>query len=331
MTAVLRVHVAALTSQPDLFWVTEERVAAACRRHPETARRVAFDWSWDHDRFAAGIARADIAIGWRFPRQGLRAMAPRLRWIALTGAGSEHLQPFDWVWPGLHITNNSGVHGAKAAEFAGAALLAMAHGLAFFADNKARRHWHKRFTTRIEGKTAVIIGLGGMGAATARWLKRRLAMRVIGVTRRGRPCRWADRVVATDAIDSVLGEADSVIVMAPLTEATRGLIDRRRLLLMKPGATLINMGRAGIVDNAALAELLTQGRLAAALLDVFDPEPLPPSSPLWQVPNLMLVPHCSSDDAETYIPETLDLFFANLARFLKGGRLLNRIATRRGY
>ena len=331
MTKTLRVHVSALTSQPEVFRVTEERVAAACRRHPATARHVAFDWSWDHDRFAAGIAAADIVIGWRFPLRELRAMAPNLAWMALTGAGSEHLQPFDWAWPGLKITNNSGVHGEKAAEFAGAAVLAMAHGLPFFADSKARRRWQKRFTTRIEGGTAVVIGMGGMGAATARWLKRRLAMRVIGVSRRGRPCRWADRVVAGGEIDAVLGEADTVVVMAPLTGETRGLLDRRRLLLMKPGATLLNMGRAAIVDYGALAELLAAGRIAAAVLDVFDPEPLPASSPLWRVPNLMLVPHCSSDDAERYIPKTLDLFFANLARFLKGGRLANRIDTRRGY
>lgn len=331
MAAPLRIHVCALTSQPDVFRVTEERVAAACLRHEHLARHVRFDWSWEHDRFAEGIADADIMIGWRFPRRELRAMAPRLRWITLTGAGTEHLQPFDWVWRGLALTSNSGVHAAKAAEFAGAAVLAMAHGLPFFATGKAERRWERRFTTCIEGGTAVVIGLGGMGGATARWLKQRLAMRVLGVTRTGRPFRWADKVVAVDGIDRVLPEADTVVVMAPLTDGTRNLLDRRRLGLMKPGATLLNMGRAAIVDYEALADLLETGHLAGAVLDVFDPEPLPVSSRLWTTPDLVISPHCSSDDIRNYIPLTLDLFFANLARFLEGRRLANRVSTRLQY
>ena len=326
-----RVHVAGLTAQADVFRVTGERVEAACSRHRDLARRVAFDWSWDLDRFEEGVAQADVMIGWRFPRAGLRAMAPKLRWIMLTGAGTEHLQPLDWIWRGLAVTNNSGVHAAKAAEFAGGAVLAMAHGLPFFATNMPARRWERRFTTRVEGGTAVVIGLGGMGGATARWLGQRLAMTVIGVTRSGRPFRWADRVVAAERIDDVLGEADTVVVMAPLTAATEGLLSRRRLESMKPGATLLNMGRARIVDYDALADLLESGHLAGAVLDVFDPEPLPPSSRLWTTPNLILSPHCSSDDADRYMPDTLDMFFDNLARFLGGRRLKNRIRPRLAY
>ncbi len=327
----LKVHVSALSAQARVFHVTEELVADALARHPHLARHVRFDWSVDHDRFAEGVADADILIGWRFPMRELKSMAPRLTWITLTGAGTEHLQPFDWTWRGLSITNNSGVHGPKAAEFAAASVLAMAHGLPHFAHAKAQRRWSRRFTTRIEGGTAVVIGLGGMGGPTARWLRQRLAMRVIGVTRRGQPFRWADRVVAVDAIDTVLGEADTVVVMAPLTPETRNLLDRRRLSLMKPGATLLNMGRAAIVDVDALGDLLESGHLAAAHLDVFDPEPLPPDSRLWSIPDLFISPHCSSDDVRSYIPDTLDLFFDNLSRRLRGARLRNRVSTRHRY
>ncbi len=326
-----KVHVSTLSTQARVFHVTGERVAEAMARHPDLARHVRFDWSLDHDRFAEGMADADILIGWRFPMRGLRSMAPKLAWIALTGAGTEHLQPFDWAWRGLAITNNSGVHGPKAAEFAAASVLAMAHGLAHFADAKAECRWSRRFTTRIEGGTAVVIGLGGMGGPTARWLRQRLAMTVIGVTRRGQPFRWADRVVAVDAIDTVLGEADTVVVMAPLTPETRNLLDRRRLSSMKPGATLLNMGRAAIVDVEALGDLLESGHLAAAHLDVFDPEPLSPDSRLWTIRHLFISPHCSSDDATTYIPDTLDLFFDNLARRLRGARLRNRVSTLHRY
>ena len=116
-----------------------------------------------------------------------------------------------------------------------------------------------------------------------------------------------------------------------MTEETRGLIDWRRLALMKPSAGLINMSRAGVVDYAALAEALTSGRLAGALLDVFDPEPLPADSPLWDVPNLVMTPHVSSDDLDAYIPRTLDLLFENLQRHLAGEPLKNRVRPELGY
>lgn len=329
--AKLKVHVSALTSQDPTFWVTEEQIAAACRRHRDVARRVAFDWSWDHDCFAEGIAGADAMIGWRFPRDELREMAPKLKLIQLTGAGTEHLQPFDWVWRGLRLANNSGAHGPKAAEFAGAAVLALTHGLPFFATKQREKLWEKKFTTIAEDATAVVVGLGGMGGSAARWLKQRLGMTVIGVSRSGKGPRGLDRVVPVSRIDSVLPKADVVVIMAPLTRETEGLFDRKRLASMKPGAGLVNMGRARIVDHGALADLLRSGHLSGAVLDVFDPEPLPRSSPLWRTPNLLMVPHCSSDDVQHYIPRTLDILFDNLGRLLDGRPARNRIDTRLQY
>jgi len=329
--ARLKVHVSALTFQDPTFWVTEEQVAAACKRHREVARRVTFDWSWDHDRFAEGIAQAEAMIGWRFPLAELRGMAPKLKLIQLTGAGTEHLQPFDWVWRGLRLANNSGAHGPKAAEFAGAAVLALTHGLPFFATKQREKVWEKKFTSLAEGGTAVVVGLGGMGGSAARWLKQRLGMTVIGVSRSGKALRGLDRVVPVSRIDSVLPRADVVVIMAPLTRETTGLFDRRRLGSMKPGAALVNMGRARIVDYDALSDLLRSGHLSGAVLDVFDPEPLPARSPLWTVPNLLLVPHCSSDDVDHYVPRTLDILFDNLGRLLDGRAIRNRIDTQLQY
>jgi glyoxylate/hydroxypyruvate reductase A len=331
VTEKLRVHISALSTQPEVFWVTEERVKAACKRHRDLAKHLAFDWSWDHDRFEEGMAEADLMIGWRFPRENFKAMAPNLRLIQLTGAGTEHLQPFDWVPRGASVVNNSGVHADKAAEFAATAVLMLGHGIPFMVTGQRERRWEKCFTTRVEGGTAVIIGLGGMGGATARWLKQRLNMTVIGVTRSGRKHRYADRVVKTGKLESVLPKADVVVVMAPLTAETENLLDDRRLSLMKPGAGLINMGRARLVDYDALRAHLESGHLSGAVLDVFDPEPLPRSSPLWRTPNLIMTPHCSSDDARDYIPRTLDMFFDNVRRFLAGKTLRNRIDTRLQY
>ena len=130
---------------------------------------------------------------------------------------------------------------------------------------------------------------------------------------------------------SSAARADFVLVTLPLTPETRGLFDRRRLDRMKPTAGLVNMGRAGVVDHAALADKLREGSLAGAVLDVHEPEPLPASSPLWTTPNLIVTPHVSSDDVESYIPLTLDLLFDNLARDLAGRPLRNRVRPRLGY
>jgi phosphoglycerate dehydrogenase-like enzyme len=299
----LRLHIAALTSQPEVFWVTEERFQAACRRHPDLARHLDADWSWELDRFDDGVRDAELMIGWRFPTKDLAEKAPHLGWIQLTGAGTEHLQPLDWLARGTHMTNNSGVHAPKAAEFAGTAILMLNSDIPHFATRQRARDWAKRFSTTIDEKTL----------------------------RSARPHRYADLVVSTEQLDEVLPEADFVLVTLPLTPETELLLDRRRLGLMKTGAGLINLGRARVVDYEALADRLKEGRISGAVLDVFDPEPLPKSSPLWSTPNLMLIPHCSSDDAENYIPLTLDFFFRNLARYLEERPLRNRISRQTHY
>lgn len=326
-----RLHIAALSAQPELFWVTEDRFAAARKRHPAEARHLTADWSWDYEGLEAGLRQADMMIGWRFPNLDWPRAAPHLKWIQLTGAGSEHLRPFDWLPRGVALTNNSGVHAPKAAEFAGTAILMLNNRVPAMATAQRQRRWAKNFSSTIDGKTVLLLGLGAIGGAVARWVKQRLGLRVVAVRRSGRPHRFADKVVPPEALDSVLPEADFVVVTTPLTAETEGLLDRRRLALMKPGAGLVNLGRARVVDYEALAGLLAEGHLSGAVLDVFDPEPLPRSSPLWTTPNLVISAHCTSDDTENYIARTLDLFFDNFARLRTGRRLKNRISTRKQY
>jgi phosphoglycerate dehydrogenase-like enzyme len=134
-----------------------------------------------------------------------------------------------------------------------------------------------------------------------------------------------------DELEKILPLADIVLVSVPLTAETRQLIGKRELDLMKREAGLINMARARVVDYDALADKLARGELSGAILDVFDPEPLPADSPLWATPNLVLTPHVSSDDASQYIPRTLDLVFANVARVLAGRPLKNRVRREREY
>jgi phosphoglycerate dehydrogenase-like enzyme len=169
-----------------------------------------------------------------------------------------------------------------------------------------------------------------MGAAAARAAKR-LGLRVIGVSRSGRPNRACARTLPVDRLSEVLPEADFLFLAAPLTTASHGLIGRRELALMKPGAGLVNVGRGGLVDEPALMRALRQKKLAGAILDVFATEPLPQSSPLWDTPNLLVVPHVSSDDEAAYMPRNYDLFFRNAKRFLAGQKLMNLIDPAQEY
>ena len=134
-----------------------------------------------------------------------------------------------------------------------------------------------------------------------------------------------------DRLDGLLPRADFVLVAVPLTPETRDLLDARRQALMKPGAGVVNVGRAATVDYEALTANLRSGHLSGAVLDVFDPEPLPPDSPLWSVPNLVATPHVSADDGDSYVALTLDLVFRNLERLLDGRPLVNVVRPELGY
>jgi len=175
-----------------------------------------------------------------------------------------------------------------------------------------------------------VIGLGDLGTAAAR-AARQLEMRVVAVRRSGRRSRYADAVHDYSRLDTLLPEADVVVLAVPLTLQTRNLLNRERIALMKPGAGVINIARAPVADYAALADALANRRLAGAVLDVVEPEPLPPESPLWDTPNLIITPHISCDDGEHYVDISLDLWFENLARFMQGKPLKRRVDPRLGY
>ena len=319
----IKLHIDNCRAYDQVFWVTPERWAAAARRHRELARRVDPAFAFDLEGFDEAMQTAEALIGWEIPRKDLRERAPALRWIHLTGAGLEHLAPFDWVPDGVRLTNNSGVHAPKAAEYAEMAILMLANRIPFHVTNQRAARWQQFFPAPVKGKTLLIVGVGAMGAAAAERAKR-LGMRVIGIRRTGKAQRHVDRMYRPDALERLLPEADVVLVTAPLTPATRGLIGRQQLDLMKPEAGIINMGRAAIIDYEALSAKLAGGELSGAIVDVFDPEPLPSTSPLWRTPNLVMTPHCSSD-APDYADRTLDLFFANLRRYLAGRPLQNEV------
>lgn len=325
-----RLHIKNNRAGEDVFRITPARLGAALKRRPDLAARLDCLIDWDLDRFWTSMATAEGLVTWDLPTRDLAARAPRLKWIHVIGAGVDHLAPLDWLPPGVALSNNSGVHTAKFADYAAMALLLLNAGLPRLATAQRARRWDPLFSTPIAGKTVAVVGVGRMGGAVARVAKR-LGLQVLGVRRSGRPARHVDQMVRPERLGQVLARADFVVVTAPLTAATQGLIGPAEFARMKPSAGLVNVGRGPVVDVVALAAALRQGRLAGAVLDVFAAEPLPRSSPLWRVPNLVITPHVSSDDLEDYVSRTLDLVLDNAARLLDGRRLRNRVRPKLGY
>lgn len=314
----------------EVFTITPERFAAAGERHPDVADHLDVVIDWDTDRFAESMATAEALVTWDLPTENLGDVAPNLKWIHIIGAGVEHLCPMDWVPDGVTVVNNKGAHAAKAGEFALMAVLMLHNKMPAIATNQKTATWLSHFSTPIAGKTALIVGTGSLGGGAAHQLKK-LGIEVLGVSRHGRPHPDIDEMATTDQLDAMLARADYVFVATPATPETENLFDRKRLARMKPGAGIINVGRAAVMDYDALVELLESGHLSGAILDVFDPEPLPADSPLWSTPNLVVTPHVSADDGDNYVPITLDLFFANMRRYLAGEPLQNVVNPTLGY
>ena len=251
--------------------------------------------------------------------------APSVRWLHAANTGIDHLAP----WPADRLTvTNSPVHGEVVAEYVIGAVLAMSLGFPHFAAQQRRRVWQSQPLPTIRGRTLAVIGFGRIGqGAGAR--ARALGMRVIGIRMTPAASPAADDVRGLDRLHETLGEADFVALTLPLTPASRGLIDAAAIAAVKPGARLVNVSRGGIVDEVALLAALGDGRIAAAYMDVFATEPLPPDSPLWDRENVMVTPHTC--DSEDWQQTAIGLFCDNLERFAAGRPLLNVTDPHRGY
>jgi glyoxylate/hydroxypyruvate reductase len=327
------IHFETLSSWPRVFRITEALVLQAKARNnvavSTTVGEDLSDLSWMATSTVL-ITHNAVLRHPQFPLGALARRAPNLRWIHVTGAGVEPLLPFDWLPSGVALTNNSGVHAEKIRESSLMMLLMLNARVPTIVCNQRISYWEQIFTPTIVGKTALIVGVGDMGGSAAE-AARQLGLHTIGIRRSGAPHSAVDRMFAFDALDQLLPEADFVLLATPLTHETKLLLNSRRIALMKAGAGLINIGRAGLVDYNALVEALRAGRISGAILDVYDPEPLPAESPLWSAENIVLMPHVTSDDEDNYLPKSLDLVFENFRRLLSGQQLFNLVDRERGY
>lgn len=245
----------------------------------------------------------------------------RIRWVHATSAGVDALM-FPALWDSdVLLTNARGVFDLGIAEYVlGAVLMHAKDSLGNLALQRQQR-WQHRETALVARQRALVIGAGSIGSEVARLLSA-LDIEVIGIARTARSAEHFSRVLASEQLDGALPEADIVVITAPLTDATRGLINRDRLARMRSNALLVNVGRGAIVVTDDLVAALQAGQLGGAVLDVVDPEPLPEGHPLWDLPNVMLSAHMAGDFIG-WRRALGEQFMANLQRWLADEPLLN--------
>jgi len=299
-------------------------------KFPKIKEKVEIFIDWDEDNFNSSMSSSDILIAWNFPTSNLKKISPNLKWIHCISAGIEHLLPLDWMFEELILTNNSGVHSKKAGEYGLMSVLMLQNHLPKIITNQKNKKFVSLFSNPIAGKTIVVVGTGSLGGAMIHLLAQ-LGPNIIGVNRKGGTVKGCSKVITVDKIDSVLPEADILYLATPETPETKNLISRERLDLLKPSCGIVNIGRQSAIDYDALCEKLKTKKIAGAILDVFTHEPIKSDSKLWEIPNLIITPHVSADDGESYVRLTLELFMENLELFINNKPLLNQIDKKLGY
>ena len=276
------------------------------------------------------LGQVEIAYGWLNGDQ--LAKATRLRWLQTGGAGVEGLIPHVQS-DTLTLTNARGVGAAPITEHMFGMLLMVTRRLAQAWDRQKTHQWNgDGLGDRVgllSGKTLGVLGVGAIGGHSAE-VGKAFGMRVLGLRRGGGSHPAVERMYDPESRLAFLAECDVVMNTLPLTDATRGFLGRAEFAALPPGAILINTGRGKTVDTEALLDSLRSGHLSAALLDVTDPEPLPPDHPLWTMENVYLTPHYSGSRPD-YGERADAIFLDNLGRYLAGEKLVNVVDKAEGY
>jgi phosphoglycerate dehydrogenase-like enzyme len=262
----------------------------------------------------------------------LRERAPKLRWLQLTSAGVDRAARSGLIESDFLVTNASGLHATPIGEYVLCVMLMFCKGAPRFVRAQDRREWVRYMPQELFGKTVGIVGLGHIGGEVAR-LAMAFGCRVIA-TRRSATERTrdelADELLPPGDLSELLSKSDFVVLAVPLTHETRHLIGEAELRAMKSSGVLINIARGAVIDEAALVRALKERSIAGAALDVFEHEPLPPESELWDLENVILSPHISGG-TEIYNQRAAGIFCENLRRYLAGEQLMNLADAERGY
>ncbi len=319
----MRIHIQNPPNDP-LFQFSRTMWEEAAARAPDigTGHTVTIG-STDAD-FAAAMQDAEALVtDTSVVKAHFPCAAPALKLLFVTSAGLDRLAPFDWLPPGVALMNNRGTHAAKSGEFALMAILMLANRIPEMTTNQRAGTWQKLWGAVLAKRRITIVGLGTLGGAAAHHAAA-FGMDVTGVRANPAPHPDCARVIGTGELDAVLPQTEFLLLASPLTDATRNLIDRRRLNLLPQHAGIVNIGRGELVDQDALCDLLDSGHIRGAVLGVFTPEPIPAGHRLWTTPNLVISPHTSADDPATYNPHSLDIFLDNLRAWRDVRPLPNR-------
>jgi phosphoglycerate dehydrogenase-like enzyme len=279
---------------------------------------------------------AEVVLGFAVTSSNFGS-ASRLRWIQSTAAGVGSFLFPALVESDVVLTNGRGIHAVSMAEHALGVILSFVRNLHLARDLQRERRWlqYELWTGppalgELAGRTLGIVGLGAVGSAIAS-RARALGLEVIGLRRHPAPDPApADAQWGLERLAELVARADFLVLAAPLTGETRGMIGRDLLRGMKPGAVLVNLGRGKLVDEDALIEALREGRIGGAALDVFRDEPLPATSPLWAMPQVLVTPHVSGLGPR-YWERSVALFSRNLRAYRSGSPLENVVDKRAGY
>lgn len=302
--------------------------AEVCAAYPQ----VEFAVARTPEELVREAANAEVIFGW--PHAGAIRAAPRLRWVQAHSAGMDWMTGLtELIESDITVTHMGGVFAPTMIEHTFALLLALTRRLPHLSLQQGRHSWSRPpdfQAVGLAGSTLGIVGFGNIGRGVGR-VGHALGMRIVAVDLQATPPpEYPVERRGLEALPWLLTDADAVVVTVPLTPATAGMLDAARLALMKPSAYLIVVSRGGIVDEASVARMLREGRLAGAGLDVFAAEPLPPESTLWDTPNLIVTPHSSAFSRQT-TDGCWQVWKENLGRYLEGRPLLNVFDKRRGY
>ena len=260
--------------------------------------------------------------------------APRLKWMCVPSAGVEpHLSPEIYASPEAILTNSSGAYGVTIAEHIVMVALELMRRQPDYDKVVAQRGWRRDLPVRsLRGSRIALLGTGDIGRTAARRLRGFEPASITGVNRSGINPGGFDRVLPVSQLDEALPETDLLVMSLPDTPKTAGIMDAQRLALLPEDAYLVNVGRGSAVDEAALDAMLRDGRLAGAALDVFQTEPLPPDSPLWDCPRLLITPHVAGNMTLDYtVDRIVEMFLEDFDNYCAGRPLKRQVDRDKGY
>jgi phosphoglycerate dehydrogenase-like enzyme len=288
------------------------------------------------EAFKKMAPEAAVILNWSGPRPLLRevfVMCPNLRWVHSKAAGLDTVLFPELIESPVPLTNGRGVFSQSLGEFVVGATLYFAKDFRRMVRNQIAGRWEQFDIVEISGQTAGIVGYGDIGRAAATRL-RAMGMRILAVKRRG-PALYnvdplVDQIYSPDQLLEMLGRCDYVVVAAPLTPDTHGLIGDAEFAAMKPNAVVINVGRGPVIVEDAMVRALSEARIKGAALDVFDQEPLPDGHPFYRLENVLLSAHCADHTAD-WQEQAMRFFLEQFERFRSGQPLTNIVDKKLGY